>query len=340
MGKVMDGHTLEYVLTEQEDCLASRMKELVDRLKEDDYPLTVAVYFRGRDDSGAKQVVKLTVANKITTVVNLLDEIRKRLVDDLGPRPIGNINFKAWPKGESADPPVNFRRELVAPSGDVDGEKEYLKRRVRELEQQLGVAMGQVMSITGMLAERNVGMAEAFQKLATTRGAVNGVSDVSPVSLIAGALIVPALMPVLNKQLGLASDAPMSETWKRAQLLITAGIAKVQTSFAEDGIEVHQVVPETRRLGDLGDQPRLPGPGQGAPSPSAPSNAEATNAAPTPAAEPAPPPAPVRPTPEQLVGWMVEDPAYSQAVFLALVGNPVAKAALKANLPTLTLMLG
>ena len=341
MARPIDGHTLEYVLAEAEDSFSSRLSELIGKLKEDDYPVSIAVYFRGVDESGAKQALKLSIATKITTVTNVMDQVRKGLNDALGARPVGQINFRAWPKGESADAPINFRRELVAPSGDVDGEKEYLRRRVRELEQMMGTLFAQQSATLVAVVDKNVGMADGLQKLATARGATNAVSDVNPVSLIAGALIVPALLPVLNKQLGLKGDAPVAETWRRAQLLITAGIAKVQSSLDEDAVEVRQVEPERRRLGDVeGGQRQLTGPSPAA-APDAPSGLQEADAAPASARTSADttPPAPVRPEPEQFVAWMVEDPDFSQAVLFGLIGNPVSKAAMKKNLPMLTAML-
>lgn len=312
-----EAQTLEYVLTEAEDSWRARLLEWLPRLAARDYPVSITAQF---EETGQKnrQIAKLTVSTAPKDVVGILEDLRTRIVAETEPMPVGILRLKAWQDGKSEDPALTLRRTLTAPDHMVDGEKSYLRDRVRSLERQLEVMMGQTIGLNGNLAERLVGMGDLVQKLGTTRAVASTSSEMSTTALIAAAFVLPAMLPSLNRALGIRSDAPITETFRLAQAQLKVHMERSAKDWSEPPGSVTQL-PPARTVRELADD---------AAATAAPAPAEAPTQAPT-----------AWPAAVLLVEHIGDDAAYREEVLYALMNHPPTRAMLKERLPVMQALL-
>lgn len=314
--------TLEDILTEAEDSLRSRLRDWIAAPPRA-YPLNISVLYEEPGEKN-RQVAKLVINKAPSDVQKVLDELRKQIVDQTEGQPVGIMRIKGWCDGHSADPDINYRRTLSAPGYAVDGEKVYLRDRIRSLERQVESFVAHTLAHSGQTMERLVGMGDLVQKLGVTRAAASTSAEVSPTTMLIAAITLPAVLPAINKAMGIKPDAPITETFKRAQLM-TAAMVQTATRAWEEGEPgpaergTVSVLPRTvRQLVD--DTP--------AAAPDAPAD--------TP---PATPPVVIWPAPVALVEHLAEDDSYRSAVVAGLLEHPRTRQQLREQLPVITLAL-
>lgn len=324
--------TVDEFLDRGEDAIKYELLEWGRKLTSKQLPASIRVLYRTSYQGATQTVLDLPVAERIESVTPIIDEIRKALAVLNGGSPLvdGVLSVRAATNGNKDNPEVNRSRRLCAPDAADLAEVAWLRSELTQarswcqfLQTQLLEAHKGSQGLVGTLSGQ-------LQALATTRAATTSMADVSPVHLLLGAIVLPVLLPRINKIVGLSASSPIDRTFSRVQALGSAQLEKLIGTMDEP----EPVAQGSRTVLELVDGPAA------VPAGAAAETTESA-AAPVPAGSEETPPraGPAWPSAEVLVARMVEDEAFRESMFDAMLGSPPALAMLRGKMTLLSSFL-
>jgi hypothetical protein len=220
--------TLDEYLERGEDALKYKLLDTFRMWGAKDYPGSVVVRWKAEYSAGAEVVCELTVRELPVSVMAIVEEIRKAIHEKWKGAPLisGVLDTRIARRGQKDSPDTLIRR-IVPPESPENSELAYLRSELtyqRSCNQFLVAQMTQMsISNNGLIGQ----MGQNLQALATTRAATTSMADVSPVQLIIGMIVLPVMLPRINKLLGLRHDAPIDKVLTRVQALGSAGLERM-----------------------------------------------------------------------------------------------------------------
>lgn len=338
--------TLDEYLERNEGSLKYKLLDGFVRWTPKDYPGSVVVRWRASYAAGTELICDLPVKEKPVSVMQLIEEIRRKIHDHWKGAPLleGVLDTRVAKRGEKDSPDFTHIRRICPPASEQNQEVAYLRSELLHyrswcqfLMTELTKANGNSQSLIGQLTSN-------LQALATTRAATTSMADVSPIQLMVGMIVLPVMLPRINKLLGLKGEASIDKTLTRVQALGSAGLERL---LGEVGVVDEPPAPqrESRTVSQLAED--------------APANeavVEAVveaelverDAGAAEAEPPAPRVSPATPAPSaaawpkaaDLVAHLAEDDDYLDEVVTALLSNPAAAAALQQKLAPFKAMFG
>lgn len=328
--------TLDEYLERGEDALKYKLLDTFRMWGPKDYPGSVVVRWKAEYSAGAEMVCELTVRELPVSVMAIVEEIRKAIHEKWKGAPLisGVLDTRIARRGQKDSPDTLIRR-IVPPESPENSELSYLRSELtyqRSCNQFLVAQMTQMsISNNGLIGQ----MGQNLQALATTRAATTSMADVSPVQLIIGMIVLPVMLPRINKLLGLRHDAPIDKVLTRVQALGSAGLERM---LGDSGLLDEANTPPARQPQSVAELVEA-GPTEAANQ--APAEVEAEAVELPPAASSPAPAAPGWPAPAELVAHLASDDDYLDEVVSALLANPDATRVFLAKLgPLKSLLLG
>lgn len=329
--------TLDEYLERAEDALKFKLLDAFHTWAPKDYPGSVVVRWRASYDAGTQTVVDLGVKEKPVSVMAIVEEVRKAIHEKWKGAPLveGVLDTRIARRGQKDSPDVTHVRRIVPPASAENTELAYLRSELtyqRSCNQFLVAQMTQMsISNNGLIGQ----MGQNLQALATTRAATTSMADVSPVQLIIGMIVLPVMLPRINKLLGLRHDAPIDKVLTRVQALGSAGLERM---LGDSGLLDEANTRPARQPQSVAELVEA-GPTEAANQ--APAEVEAEAVELPPAASAPAPAAPSWPAPAELVAHLASDDDYLDEVVSALLANPDATRVFLAKLgPLKSLLLG
>ena len=194
---------LQGFLRNDDENLSSRLSTWLDR--GDDrrgnitLPARIVVRWTAPGAASSEQLFELPITARPKEAANLIEEIEKRVVEKLGPAPVGILRVRGNGKGASASPGLDFQCTLVTEStangtaGEalLRGMVEQFARMTREMH-----TAGQQdrAALMTLVADQ----AKTIQKLATVRTASSAAADNNSLGSVFGIMVLLMIAPFLK----------------------------------------------------------------------------------------------------------------------------------------------
>jgi hypothetical protein len=203
------------VLRHEADCFLQRLERALDADRV--YPVALKAYFRAEGTTSEAPIGGEPVIIRgggMDAAPGAVEELERRIVDELGPAPYGVLRLKAHDDKSASKPFIDMQRRLLP--ADVTGAGNPSVALVRS---ELEANRRMVMQLHSLLIQNNAQLTQIVVSqnhpqatLATTRVVPAAAADGSGLSTIVtmGALVL--LYPVIQRSLGLRPGTALDET--------------------------------------------------------------------------------------------------------------------------------
>lgn len=183
------------------------------------FPVSIRVTWTARGATSEDQVCKLAVDKKPATSQPIIEEIRAKVVQRLGPAPCdGILRTRASSVGTAAAPGLDFSRSLVAGVEREDPSLTLVRSELHAQRAFTASILSEVKDMMGVMKDNNALLAsvvtksqEEIRQLATHRASTAQASDLQSVLGIVGLVGFFFAVPWLRERYRLAPDAGLKQ---------------------------------------------------------------------------------------------------------------------------------
>jgi hypothetical protein len=206
-------------LRNDDDNLELRLTEWVSGLSSEDLPGSIRIHWKPTGLLSEEPLNEVAVTSLPVSAAMLVEEVRKKVTDKLGPQPEGGtLRVRASRRSQKASPDVDMSRKLVAGAveGDVNaalykGEADRLRLENQELRRQYGELAKSVVAMGGSMTALVGKQAETIGTLGTVRATAGAADEFGGLKTAIGMYLLLQFLPVIKEQLGLNRNASLRE---------------------------------------------------------------------------------------------------------------------------------